>query len=52
MKVMYDGRLVEVRELSHVIGFVELGWIDLVDRFRIHLVLLAIVALYEYLPFG
>ncbi|KAF2656411.1 hypothetical protein K491DRAFT_377940 [Lophiostoma macrostomum CBS 122681] len=49
MKIVDDRRLVQVGELSHVVGFVELGRIDLVDRFAVHLVLRAIIALHKEL---
>jgi hypothetical protein len=38
-------------EFCHVVGFVELGWIDLVDGIGFHLLLGTIVALDENSPF-
>ncbi|KAF2646480.1 hypothetical protein P280DRAFT_12060 [Massarina eburnea CBS 473.64] len=45
VQIVDDRRLVQMRELGHVVGLVELGRIDLVDRVGLDLVLLAIVAL-------
>jgi|TARA_R110002003_G_scaffold37_18_gene2242 hypothetical protein len=41
-----------MRELGHVVGLVEFGGIDLVDRVRVDLLLGAIVALHEQPPIG
>lgn len=47
MEVVNNGGLVEMRELCHVVGLVEFGWIDLVDSLGVDLLLGAIVALYQ-----
>lgn len=39
-------------QLGHVVCLVELGWIDLVDRLGLDLLLRAIVALYQYSTVG
>lgn len=37
MKIMDNGRLVEVSEFSHVICFVKLCGVDLIDAFRMYI---------------
>jgi hypothetical protein len=48
MEVVDDRGLVQMRELGHVVGLVELGRIDLVDGVAVDLLLGAIVALHQY----
>jgi hypothetical protein len=52
VQVVDDRGLVQVRELCHVVGLVELGGIDLVGGFRVDLLLGAVVALHEEPPLG
>jgi hypothetical protein len=52
VEVVDDRGLVQMRELCHVVGLVELGWIDLVYRVGIHLLLGSIVALDQQPPLG
>ena len=40
MEVMDHRRLIQMCELSHVVGLVKFGWVDLVDLLAIHLSLL------------
>lgn len=40
MEIVDDGGFIEVCELGHVVGFVELGWVDLVDALAIYFALL------------
>lgn len=44
---MYDGRLVQVCQLCHVVGLVEFGGIDLVHGICVNLLLRAVVTLYQ-----
>jgi hypothetical protein len=48
MEVVDDRGFVQMRELSHVVGLVELGRIDLVDGVAVDLLLGAVVALHQY----
>jgi len=45
VQIVDDGRLIQMRELRHVVGLVKLGRIDLVDGIGLHLLLCAIIAL-------
>lgn len=50
VEIMYDRGLIQVRELCHVVGLVELRRIDLVDGVRVNFLLGAIVALHQQPP--
>jgi hypothetical protein len=41
MQVVYNGSFVEVGKFCHIIGFVEFGWVDLVDTIGADLPLLS-----------
>ena len=50
VQVVDDGGLVQVRQLGHVAGLVELGWVDFVDGVGVDLLLRAILALHQQPP--
>ena len=52
VEIMDHTSLVQVRELSHIVSFVELGWVDLVYVLCMFIALTAIIALYSQHAIG